>query len=123
MPATDHVPFYLALEVAAGAWMLALAVTCADLLTPHDLAVVNATSNFSHEIFLGEAAFDVCLERIGVSSLQFTVAIEQHGRAVGQFATTLVRVDERREKSVALSSAQRAALERLRTLTLAVLGD
>src|SRR5260370_38145835 len=51
---SSHVPFYLALEAAADAWAMTLGEHCGDLLSPMAMAVVNVTSNFRRELFVGE---------------------------------------------------------------------
>jgi acyl-CoA thioesterase FadM len=110
-----HVPYYLALEVAADAWGTSLTEACGDLLRPRDLAVVHADCDFQHELFVGEADAVVGLVKIGSSSLRFTVDLVQGGRRAGTVNTVLCRVDTDRIHSVPLSEAQRAALETLLT--------
>jgi acyl-CoA thioesterase FadM len=113
MIANTHVPYYLALEVAATAWGRALTEACGDLLGPRDLAVVHADCDFEHELFIGEAEVDVALVKLGSSSLSFSVELAQDGRRAGRVNTVLCLVDEDRVHSVPLSEPQRAALETL----------
>ncbi len=112
-PTSDHVPFYLALEYTAEAWQRALATTCTGLLEPRDLGVVNVTSDFGRELFVGPADFDVSLLRLGTSSLTFHIQVLQRGEPAADVTITLAQVDGRREHSVPLAPDQRAALSLL----------
>ncbi len=109
----SHVPYYLALEVAAEAWAAAMATTCHGLLEPWDLGVVHVRSDFRFELFVGETDFDVELRRIGSSSIAFGVTITQEGRSTATVTAVLARVDDLRTHSVPFSPEQRAALEKL----------
>jgi acyl-CoA thioesterase FadM len=113
---SSHVPFYLALEITSQAWAAALAATCAGVLEPTELAVVNVTSDYRRELFVGEVSFDVTLKSFGVSSLTFGIELSQFGHSAATVSTTLVRVDANREHSVPFSTAQRDGLEELRQL-------
>jgi acyl-CoA thioesterase FadM len=111
--ASTHVPYFLALEVAADAWGRALTEACGDLLGPRDLALVHADCDFERELFIGEAEADVALVKVGSSSLSFTVEFAQGGRRAGRVNTVLSLVDEDRVHSVPLSEPQRVALNTL----------
>lgn len=113
VPDSKHVPFYLAMEVMSEAWKCALAVTCDGLLSPGDLGVVNVTSDFRRELFVGTAAFRVAFAHIGTSSIRFEIAVEQAGHHVADAAITLARVTDDRTRSLPLSPEQRVALSAL----------
>jgi acyl-CoA thioesterase FadM len=106
-----HVPFYLALEAAADAWAMTLGEHCGDLLSPMAMAVVNVTSNFRRELFVGEIAVEVSLKRIGTSSVTFLLELFQGGHAAGIVDFVVVQVDFLRVHPVPLTPAQRAALQ------------
>jgi len=106
---STHVPFYLALELASDAWAMTLGEHCADLLSPMDMAVVNVTSNFRRELFVGEIAVEVSLKRIGSSSVTFLLELFQAGYSVVDFV--VVQVDVPRLHAVPLTPAQRVALQ------------
>lgn len=108
---SNHVPFYLALELAADAWEKTLGEHCGDLLSPTDMAVVNVTSNFRHELFVGEIGVEVTLKRIGNSSVTFLLELFQSGRSAGTVDFVVVQVDLPRLHAVPLTPAQRAALQ------------
>ena len=108
-----HVPYYLALEVSATAWGLALEAACVGVLTPRQLAVVSVVSEFRRELFTGPVLFDVRLLRYGRSSLTFGVELTQNDRSAATVTTTLALVDDARLHSVPLSDAQRARLDGL----------
>jgi acyl-CoA thioesterase FadM len=111
-PATSrHVPFYLALEAAAEAWAMSLGEHCGDLLSPMAMAVVNVTSNFRRELFVGEIGVEVSLKRIGTSSVTFLLELFQGGQSVGTVHFVVVQVDFLRVHAVPLTPAQRAALQ------------
>jgi len=113
VPASTHVPFYLALEMMFEAWRRVLATTCQDILEPRDLGVVNVTSDFGRELHVGATAFDVDLERVGTSSITFRIDVGQNGQHAATIRTTLAQVNDDRTRSVPLSPLQRAALELL----------
>jgi acyl-CoA thioesterase FadM len=117
---STHVPFYLALEVASDAWAMTLGEHCGDLLSPTDMAVVNVTSNFGREIFVGEIAVEVTLKRIGTSSVAFLLELFQGGHSAGTVDFVVVQVDLPRVHPVPLTPAQRAAL---RTIPASPGGD
>jgi hypothetical protein len=106
-----HVPFFLALEVAADAWALALQAYCGDVLLPGDVAVVSVVSNFRHELFVGEVDVDVTCKRIGISSITFLMELIQSDRSAGTVNFVVAKVDPQRIHAVPLTAAQRAALE------------
>ncbi len=106
-----HVPFYLALEAAADAWAMTLGEHCGDLLSPMAMAVVNVTSNFRRELFVGEISVEVSLKRIGTSSVTFLLELFQGGHAAGTVDFVVVQVDFLRVHPVPLTPAQRAALQ------------
>lgn len=110
---SNHVTHYVAIEVAADAWAIALAEACADLLGPSDLAVVHVDCDFERELFVGEVDVEVTLVDVGSSSLRFAIDLSQAGRHAGTVRTVLCRVGPHRIHSVPLSDAQRAALESL----------
>jgi acyl-CoA thioesterase FadM len=106
-----HVPFFLALEAAADAWSLALAEFCEDILLPSDVGVVNVTSDFRHELFVGLLHVDVSLQSIGVSSVTFIMRLFQAEQCAGSVRLVVAKVNEARTQSVALTAVERAALE------------
>jgi acyl-CoA thioesterase FadM len=106
-----HVPYYLALEVAATGWGMALVEACGELLGPRDLAVVHVECDFRHELFTGEAEVEVELAGLGSSSLRWQVELVQDGRRAGSVVSVVCRVDDDRVTAVALTPEQRAALE------------
>jgi len=106
-----HIPFYVALETAADAWTIALSEFCAATLLPTDVAVVHVTSDFRHELFVGEVTVDVSLQRVGTSSITFVMELIQSGRSAGTIEFVVAQVDQSRIHAVALTPAQRAALE------------
>ena len=111
----EHVPYYLALEITASAWMRAMATTLDGVLEPTDLAVRAVNSDFQRELFVGPVAFDVTLLRYGTSSLTFDVDLSQYGSFAARVSTTLVRVDDSRRHALPFSAAQRAGLDKLLT--------
>ncbi|MCW2522491.1 MAG: hypothetical protein JWO63_826 [Frankiales bacterium] len=106
-----HMPFFEVLELMYEAWRLALWSACEDTLLPAHLGVVHVTSDFAHEIFLGESLMRVRLVDVGTSSLRFHVELRQNGRLAASVTTVLARVNETREHSVPLSLVQRAGLD------------
>ncbi|WP_261559963.1 acyl-CoA thioesterase [Frankia tisae] len=108
-----HVPFFLALEIAAQAWAQALATTCEGLLAPADLAVVDVTSTYRRELFTGDVLFEVTLAKFGSSSLTFALELSQNEQAAASLTTTLVKVDADRLHSMPFTPEQRAGLQRL----------
>jgi acyl-CoA thioesterase FadM len=93
---------------------------CGDLLSPTDMAVVNVTSNFGREIFVGEIAVEVTLKRIGTSSVAFLLELFQGGHSAGTVDFVVVQVDLPRVHPVPLTPTQRAAL---RTIPASPGGD
>jgi acyl-CoA thioesterase FadM len=112
---STHVPFYLALEFAAEAWARTLGEYCGDLISPMAMAVVNVTSNFRREVFVGEVAVEVTLKRIGTSSVTFLLELFQAGHSAGTVDFVVVQVDVPRVRAVPLTPAQRAALQTIPT--------
>lgn len=108
-----HVPYFLALEVAAQAWGMALVEACGDLLGPRDLAVVHVECDFRHELFIGEVDLEVALVKLGSSSLRWHIELVQEGRRAGTVVSVVCRVDDDRVTALPLSPEQRAALEPL----------
>lgn len=108
---SSHMPFFEVLELMYEAWRLALWSACEETLTPARLGVVHVTSDFAHEIFLGESLMQVQLLEVGTSSLRFYVELSQRGRLAARVTTVLAQVNETREHSVPLSPLQRAGLE------------
>ncbi|WP_261570631.1 acyl-CoA thioesterase [Frankia gtarii] len=108
-----HVPFFLALEIAAQAWARALATTCEGLLAPADLAVVDVASTYRRELFTGDVLFEVALSKFGSSSLTFALELTQHDHPAASLTATLVKVDADRLHSMPFTPEQRAALDRL----------
>jgi acyl-CoA thioesterase FadM len=83
------------------------------VLVPPDLGLVNVSADYRRELFDGPAVFDVVLERLGTSSLVFTVDIIQSGELAARATLTFVRVDADRAGSLPLTARQRAALQAL----------
>lgn len=106
-----HVPYYLALEVAAHAWGTALVEACGDLMGPRDLAVVHVECDFRHELFIGEVDLDVTLVKVGSSSLTWHIEMGQDGQRAGSVEAVVCRVDDSRVTALPLSADQRAALD------------
>jgi len=113
---TAHVPYYLALEMMAEAWGMAIADACQDVDGPHELGVVHVTGDFAHEVFVGEAVIDVSLEKVGTSSLTFAIELAQGGQTAARITAVVAQVDPTRRRSVPFSIEQRAALELLAKL-------
>lgn len=108
--ASQHVPFYLALQVMSDAWMTLLHELAGEVLTPFDLAVVKVEAVFRREVFVGEAQFAPSLRRVGTSSLTFDVQLVQDAQPAGQLTIVLAQVDAVRKTSVPLTDEQRALL-------------
>jgi acyl-CoA thioesterase FadM len=106
-----HVPFFLALEAAADAWMLALGEFCEDILLPSDVGVVNVTSDFRRELFIGLLHVDVSLQAIGISSATFVMRLFQYDRFAGSVRLVVAKVNAGRTHSLPLTDVERAALE------------
>ena len=106
--AYDHVPAYLALEMASEAWSDALTHACGEILQAVDVMIVNITSNFSRELLVGIADFDVTVTKIGRTSLVLEVVIAQRGEQSTHAVFTVARVVEGRSQP--LTDEQRAAL-------------
>jgi acyl-CoA thioesterase FadM len=114
-----HVPFHVAHEAAAAAWVRALGEACGELLDPvTQIAVVNVVSNFGRELFTEEAYVDVTATRIGTTSLTLQIGIEQDGTQAAEVTATLVQLDSSRRGSAPWSPAQVAALETLSTASV-----
>jgi acyl-CoA thioesterase FadM len=109
----DHVAFFDSLRAAAGAYAAAILSASDGLLSARDMALVNLTSDFKGELFVGEAIFDVVLQRIGATSLTFAMELSQSGKVAATISVVLVHVGDGRESSVPFTAAQRSALERL----------
>lgn len=95
------------------AWARAIFDTCADVMRPDELGVVHVTSDFSHELFVGEATVEVTVQRIGTSSMTLLLTLSQDGRQAAVMTAVLARVDPLRLRSVPLTAAQRSALATL----------
>jgi acyl-CoA thioesterase FadM len=112
-PSSRHVPFYLALETAADAWLSALEKYCAPAITPADLAVVHVSSDFRRELFIGELAVDVAVAEIRTRSFVVRATLEQYGTAAGDVEVTFALVENSRTSAVPMTAAQRAVLEQV----------
>ncbi len=110
-----HVPFYLALETAADAWLLSMREHCAGVLEPQDVAVVHVASDFRRELFTGAVEVEVALHRIGRSSITFLMEVVQAGRRAATITFVVARVDPSRVHSMAVSTDERAALQTIPT--------
>ncbi|MCW2617933.1 MAG: hypothetical protein JWR28_1082 [Modestobacter sp.] len=108
-----HVPYYLALEVAALAWARLLDECGHGLLTAGDMAVVRTEFDFRRELFTGFLDAEVDIASIGRSSVAFAVALHQHDQLAATGTTVVARTDEARLLAVPLSPEQRAMLESL----------
>ena len=111
VPASTHVPFYLAMEYSSNAWNSLLVATCGELLSALDLGVVDVAAQFTRELFVGEARAEASLVQLGVSSLSFRVVIYQEGMSCAVITIVLVRLAPGRTRSAPLSAEQRSALE------------
>jgi acyl-CoA thioesterase FadM len=116
IPASRHVPFYLALETASDAWALALAEHCGSVVTPGELAMVHVDSDFGRELFTGELGIEVAVRRIGRTSITVGVELFQADVPAGTVTFVLAKVDADRVHSVPLTEKQHAALESLLVL-------
>jgi acyl-CoA thioesterase FadM len=108
-----HVPYFLALEVAAQAWARLLDELGQGVLSTADVAVVRAEFNFRRELFTGSLDVDVEVTRVGRSSVAFAIALYQRDMLAATGETVVARTDEARLVSVPLSPVQRAMLESL----------
>ena len=108
-----HVPYFLALEVAAQAWARLLDELGQGVLSTADVAVVRAEFNFRRELFTGSLDADVEVTRVGRSSVAFAIALYQRDMLAATGETVVARTDEARLVSVPLSPVQRAMLESL----------
>jgi acyl-CoA thioesterase FadM len=108
-----HVPYFLALEVAAQAWARLLDELGQGVLSTADVAVVRAEFNFRRELFTGSLDVDVEVTRVGRSSVAFGIALYQRDMLAATGETVVARTDEARLVSVPLSPVQRAMLESL----------
>jgi acyl-CoA thioesterase FadM len=106
-----HVPYYLAAEVFSDAWAQTLLDLGPGVLTAKDVAVVNAQFDFGREVFTGPATIVVSIEKLGVSSIQFGLQLEQGGHLAATGSTTVVQTDSARTRAIPLNERQRAALE------------
>ncbi len=111
VPASDHVPFYLAMEYSADAWNSLLVETCGELLSSRDLGVVDVSGQFTRELFTGDVRAEASLVRLSLSSLSFRVVIYQEGIACAVITIVLARLAPGRTRSTPLTAEQRAALE------------
>ncbi len=107
----DHVPAYLALELASHAWAEALAAASNSLVTAAEVMVVHISSDFSRELFVGSADVQVVVTRLGVSSLVVDVSIFQNDVRAAVASFTLVRVVD--GSSSPLTDAERASIASL----------
>jgi acyl-CoA thioesterase FadM len=105
------VPYYLAAEVFSDAWAQTLLDLGPGVLTAKDVAVVNAQFDFGREVFTGSASIVVSIEKLGVSSIQFGLQLEQDGHVAATGSTTVVQTDSARTRAIPLNERQRAALE------------
>jgi acyl-CoA thioesterase FadM len=108
-----HVPYFLALEVAAQAWARLLDELGQGVLSTADVAVVRAEFNFRRELFTGSLDADVEVTRVGRSSVAFGIALYQRDMLAATGETVVARTDEARLVSAPLSPIQRAMLESL----------
>jgi acyl-CoA thioesterase FadM len=108
-----HVPYFLALEVAAQAWARLLDELGQGVLSTADVAVVRAEFNFRRELFTGSLDVDVEVTRVGRSSVAFGIALYQRDMLAATGETVVARTDEARLVSAPLSPIQRAMLESL----------
>ncbi|MCW2531471.1 MAG: hypothetical protein JWP62_1041 [Blastococcus sp.] len=108
-----HVPYFLALEVAAQAWARLLDELGQGVLSTADVAVVRAEFDFRRELFTGSLDVDVEVTRVGRSSVAFGIALYQRDMLAATGETVVARTDEARLVSVPLSPVQRAMLESL----------
>jgi acyl-CoA thioesterase FadM len=111
VPDFDHVPYFLAVEVAADAWRAALEDRCPELIATAAIAAVHVSADFSAELFTGETIVQSRVARIGRSSFTMVVDIVQNGVHGASIATTLAKVDPNRTRSIALTAAERSSLE------------
>jgi acyl-CoA thioesterase FadM len=105
-----HVPYYLALEVAALAWAQLLDDLGDGALKARDVGVVRAEFDFRRELFVGELDVDVEVLRLGASSVSFGLELHQDGEHAATGTTVVARTDTSRLRSVPLSDQQRALL-------------
>jgi acyl-CoA thioesterase FadM len=111
VPDFAHVPYFLAVEVAADAWRSALENRCPVLMSAASIAAVHVTADFAAELFTGEAVVRSRVEGIGRSSFTAVVDILQNGVLGAVVATRLVKVDSTRTRSIALTQTEREALQ------------
>jgi acyl-CoA thioesterase FadM len=108
-----HVPYYLALELAALAWARLLDECGQGLLAAGGMAVVRTEFDFRRELFTGFLDAEVDVASIGRSSVSVAVALHQHDQLAATGTTVMARTDEARLLAVPLSPEQRAMLESL----------
>ncbi|MFZ2177205.1 MAG: thioesterase family protein [Rhodococcus sp. (in: high G+C Gram-positive bacteria)] len=113
-----HVPFYWVHRAVGQAWVRALVDACGDVLDPVSGTVaVNVSSNFRHELFVGDSDIEVVLEKIGTSSITVGVAVSQEDVLAAEVTAVLVHIDSGRGQAAPWSPAQVAALESLLRVT------
>ncbi|GAB86624.1 hypothetical protein GORBP_077_00510 [Gordonia rubripertincta NBRC 101908] len=111
VPASAHVPFYLAMEYSSDAWNSLLVDTCGAPLPARDLGVVDVTAQFNRELFVGDVCAETGLIRLGVSSLGFRVVLYQEDVVCAVITIVLARLAPDRKRSTPLTAEQRTALE------------
>ena len=105
-----HVPYYLALEVAALAWARLLDERGRGLLAASDLAVVSTQFDFRRELFTGYVDVDVDVVRVGTSSVTFAQQLYQDDVRAATGETVVAQTDDARTRAIPLSPEQRAML-------------
>jgi acyl-CoA thioesterase FadM len=110
---SSHSPFYLPLELATYAWVSMLDLAGDEELTAGHFAVVNLTADYHREIHIGEATYDVTLERIGNSSITLAIDVVQAGEQAATIRVVQVKVDGERVHPTPFTPKQRECLERL----------
>jgi acyl-CoA thioesterase FadM len=110
--ASNHVPYFLAAEVMALAWNQLLLELGPGLISARDVAVVHVDFDFSRELFVGAATFDVEVLRVGTTSITFGLRVEQYGKLAATGTTVVARTDEARLHALPLTPQQRTALDR-----------
>jgi acyl-CoA thioesterase FadM len=107
---TPHLAFYEVLEAVAQANRELLESTGRPDLTLQNFALVHVSSDFRHEMFVGELVIRATVTQVGSSSVTVEALLIQNGRETGRVRSVLVHVSSDRAGSVSLTDEQREAL-------------
>ncbi|MCZ4278773.1 acyl-CoA thioesterase [Rhodococcoides yunnanense] len=108
-----HVPAYLALELATTAFAEALPDLTGGMFEGEDVVIAHLEASFGRELLVGDVDVDVALRKIGRTSLEIEVTIEQTDHPAGPIRFRFVLVHVVNGRSATIPSELREVLEKL----------